>query len=315
MQPREKILAAILGSAVALFLLKAVYDKAAGAVSQRQARVAALQAEVDAQKLSVEAGNLAAAQIDDWNRRSLPSDVNLASGLYKNWLTALADQAKLSGVSVDDTGGSTHRDGAYRELTFTVKGRGGVPQLTQFLHDFYAAGHLHRIRTLLVKPGSGPTDMSLSFTISALVLPEADRESELSQDAPDPLGGRAAASYAAIAERKLFEPYVPPPPPVVAREERPRPEPPRPPAFNVAAHAVVTAILGVGDSPEAWVNVRTTGETLKLSEGDDFKVGTLSGKVVRINGRAMEFTSGGKRHYVALGDSLAKAVVVPDEEL
>ena len=314
MQPREKILAAVLGGVAALFLLKAVYDKGAGIVGQRQARVVALQGDVDRQKLTVEAGAMAAEQIAEWQRRSLPSDRDLARTQYTNWLTSLAHQTKFKDASVSGTGGFEHRGGVFHRLDFVVSGRGSLQQLTQFLHAFYAAGHLHQIRTVAVKPSGNPADMGLSFTVSALVLPGADREDRLAEGLPSPLALGNLAAYSGFAERRPFEPYVPPPPPrpPVAREA-PRAAP-RPPAFNVAAHAVVTAILGVGDAPQAWVRVRTTEETLKLREGDAFKVGALSGTVVRINGRSMEFTSGGKLHLVALGDSLAKAVVVADDE-
>ena len=313
MQPREKILAAVLGGVVALFLLKAVYDRGAGLLDGRQMRVDALQGDVAQQKLAIETGAMAAEQIAAWERCSLPADRDLARTLYTNWLTSLAHQIKLKGASVSGSRGSEHRSGVYHRLDFVVGGRGSVQQLTQFLHAFYSAGHLHQIRTVAIKPGGDPADMGLSFTVSALVLPGADREDRLAEGLPSPLANRDLAAYSAIAERKLFEPYTPPPP-RVAREERPRPSPPRPPAFNVAAHAVVTAILGVGDVPQAWVRVRPTEETLKLREGDDFKVGDLSGTVVRINGRSMEFTSGGKLLLVALGDSLAKAVVVANDE-
>jgi len=317
MQPREKILAAVLGGVVALFLLKALYDKGAGLVEQRQARVVALQRDVNQQKLTIEAGAMAAERIAEWESRSLPSDRDLARTQYHNWLLSLADKTKLKDVDVSGTGGLEHRSGVYHRLDYVVGGRGNLQQLTQFLHEFYAAGHLHQIRTAAVKPtGGDPNDLGLTFTVSALVLPGADREDRLAEGLSSPLARGDLAAYAGIAARRPLEPYTPPPPPPQPRvaREAPRPTPPRPPAFNVAAHAVVTAILGVGDAPQAWVRVRTTEETLKLREGDDFKVGALSGTVVRINGRSMEFTSGGKLHLVALGDSLAKAIVVPDDE-
>src|SRR6185295_1306096 len=96
---------------------------------------------------------------------------------------------------------------------------------------------------------------------------------------------------------------TPPKPAVVERKV----DPPKPPVFDTAKHAVITAIIEVDHEPELWLSVRTTGKTLRLREGESFEVGALTGKVVRIGDREAEFETGGKRLLVALGDSLREA--------
>ena len=56
---------------------------------------------------------------------------------------------------------------------------------------------------------------------------------------------------------------------------------------------------------QAWINVRTTGETLRVHEGDDVKVGALKGKVESIEPRLLVIkTDDEKPLRVQLGHSL-----------
>jgi hypothetical protein len=103
----------------------------------------------------------------------------------------------------------------------------------------------------------------------------------------------------AIVTRNVYTAYVPPRPPAVKNSD-----PPKPPPFDEAQQAVVTAILDEGGAPQAWVNVRTSGKLLKLREGEEFTVGSLKGTITRIGPQEIEFLADGKRRLVALGKSL-----------
>ena len=76
-----------------------------------------------------------------------------------------------------------------------------------------------------------------------------------------------------IGGRKLFSEYVPIK--AVTAEIKPKNR------FDAAKYATVTGIIEQNDQPQIWVLVKTTGELLKLSEGDEFTVGDLKCKVVR----------------------------------
>ncbi len=57
-------------------------------------------------------------------------------------------------------------------------------------------------------------------------------------------------------------------------------------------------------SLQAWINIRTTGETLHLGAGDALKVGALEGQIVSVEQRALVYETDGKKYRVALGQSL-----------
>lgn len=84
------------------------------------------------------------------------------------------------------------------------------------------------------------------------------------------------SNYPPLSTEKTFKIVVSDPPvPVV---ETPK-------GYNVAKHAVLTAILNEGGRGEIWMFVRTSGEMLKLHEGDSFEVGATKGTVEKIGNR------------------------------
>ncbi len=118
-----------------------------------------------------------------------------------------------------------------------------------------------------------------------------------------------------IVGRNLFAEYVPPRPPVAERRpDPPRRDPPKP-SFDQAKHATVTGIIEQDNQPQLWVLVKTTGELLKLSEGEEFSVGELKCKVIRINLRDAELATGDKHFVVKLQDNLRDAATTKSGEL
>lgn len=88
--------------------------------------------------------------------------------------------------------------------------------------------------------------------------------------------------------------------------EKPEPEPPK---FDAASQAFVSALLSGRSGPEAWIRSRTEGKTLYLSEGSDFAIGSLKGKVVSINLKEdyVELETDGSHWTVGMDVSLADA--------
>ncbi len=92
------------------------------------------------------------------------------------------------------------------------------------------------------------------------------------------------------------------------------PAPPMPqvevkPGFDPATQAVISGITESGGQPEIWINVRTQGKILKFREGDTVSVGTIQGKVAKIdvNGKRAEIaTTDGGMLVVTLGKSLVE---------
>ena len=90
------------------------------------------------------------------------------------------------------------------------------------------------------------------------------------------------------------------PPPGAARAASPKPE------FDDAMHAYFTATIQVDGRYQAWIHVRTTGETLRLFEGDAVKVGLFDGKIVSIEPRMLVVKCNDEELHVELGHNLPR---------
>ncbi len=262
----------------------------------RTDRLSELESELTNKNQRVLNGKRADGMLKDWQARSLPADAALAQDLYQSWLTGLVAGASWENAKTDVSTASFARGGVFQTLSVTVSGKGDWNQLVKFLYDFYSAGYFHQVRSLSVKPiENGKLD--LTCRIEAAVMPKAKATSAL----PEATAGRLAWDkledyQSAISARNLFVAYTAPPPPPAGLSPIDK--------FDVAGHAYLTAILQVGERPQAWLNVRTTGQLLKLAAGDNFQVGDLSGKVLQIGHRTMEFEAAGERRTIDLGQNL-----------
>ena len=77
------------------------------------------------------------------------------------------------------------------------------------------------------------------------------------------------------ATREILVKVVNPPPPPKAD---PPPPPPPKPTVDEAMFTYATGQVRVNGKPQVWLKVRTSGETLKLGEGDAIKVGSVDGR-------------------------------------
>lgn len=102
-------------------------------------------------------------------------------------------------------------------------------------------------------------------------------------------------------EQKLVIKVNDPPPP---------PEPEKPKLkFDDATQTVLTALVQGGNNEwTAWLNVRTRGKTLKLRAGDQFEVGTVTGKVFGIEDDFATMEVDGRRFDMKLNGKLSEAV-------
>lgn len=304
MQPRERLLAAAVGAMLALLVTYWLFGKVRKAFTERYALIEVREGEIRERLSREERAKKAAQQLAHWEQRSLPSDQEFARTLYQNWLVKLADKNKLENVNVDAGRGGMHRN-IYYKLPFTVQCKGSLEQTVAFLHDFYSTNHLHQLRELSIKPTSNSRGLDLNFTIEALVLPGADRKDALNEERGERLVHTTLAAYSEpIVKRNLFAEYVPPQPP---RPQVAKDETPPPPAFDPAKFAVLTAILEDGGDSQVWINVRTSGELLKLRKGDKLKVGEFQATITRIDASGVELESDGKRRLLALGKTLPQA--------
>jgi len=223
--------------------------------------------------------------------QSLPSDTEVARSLYQAWLLELVDHVGLAGPSVNSSPPSVQK-GGFQALSFTVAGRGTLEQLTNFLFEFYTGGHLHQIRSIVVRPLARTDQLDLHLSIEALSLPTADRSDQLAAVRSDRLVFDDVQQYRVITERNLFSVGGSP---------------------SAVEHTRLTGVTSDDGQPVAWFNLQTTGEMQKLRTGDVLEVDHFSGKVAEIEGNDVVLESDGGRWLLTIGENLSEAAALPPE--
>ncbi|MFO0896294.1 MAG: putative Ig domain-containing protein [Pirellulales bacterium] len=105
---------------------------------------------------------------------------------------------------------------------------------------------------------------------------------------------------------------------VKVSDSRPKPESatrkftinvaPGAPSFEQSKQAFVTAIVQVNEGPQqVWLHERTTNKKALVSEGEEFQLGEVRGRVTRIGRREIEIEVGGQKIVWPWGKSLFDA--------
>ncbi len=265
---REKILALSAGGLVfvmlAWFLL---FFGDSRSSTQLRAKAVQLREDLAKKQKSLAAALLEAKQLADWQKRALPSNYTLAQSLYRNWLSELAGRSNFQKLTIVSSDDHTLRK-AVTSISFTLNCRATLGDVTKFLYEFYSAGHLHQIRSLTLKPVENSRELDVGMTIQALSLPDADRKDQLTKEPGHGLKLASIDDYrGAIAKRDLFTPF---------REARPQVADN---SLDMARFVFVTGFTEVDGARQVWIQDRTAGKLWTLSEGGEFQVGQLRGKV------------------------------------
>ncbi len=241
-----------------------------------------------------------------WESQSLPSDTEAARSLYQAWLVELVEDVRLLNPSVNSSEPS-NRKGLYHVISFSVRGRGTLEQLTTLLFAFYQTDLLHQIRSLNISPTSKQNQLDLSISIEALVLRRAGRASSDDQETVfDEFRQRTWRASDRLASGKL-EDYDP----IVHRD-----------FFSVGGSGVIdptdytylTSISIINGEPQVWFTARATDEVMKLREGEPFEVGSLVGEIAEVYGSDVIIKSkDGERWLLTLGDKISDAHALPPE--
>ena len=171
-----------------------------------------------------------------------------------------------------------------------------MAQVTQFLYEFYEAGHLHKIRSLTLNPIQDQVD--LSITIEALSLKGSTRDGKARTDqltlaASQSLAYASLSDYQPLVHRNVF----------------------RAGDSDLATKTtVLTAITSdVQGRREIWFRIGKTGRTHVLGEDGTLTVDTVSARVIEIQPDRVIVELNGQRRSLSVGKSLAEAVPVTAE--
>jgi hypothetical protein len=252
-------------------------------------------------KLKLAKAKRVGEQLELLEQKSLPWDAEMARARYQDWLLQLAQDAKLTGTSVDSSNpvsvtASRGRGKApaemFKRFTFSLRGRGELGQITRFLYDFYRGGHLHKIRSMSLNPLSDGQQVDLSVSIEALALPNADRQDQLTTIASEQLAHADVRDYQLISRRNFFSSGG------AASAWK-----------QIRLSAVTSDVRGV---QEAWFLVGADPRTQVLQTGQTLSLPSLELRVVSLDDTSATVDADGSLYRVAIGQSLAEATRVQD---
>ncbi len=303
MNKREKILATFVLALAALWAGNKLYARYQRSVDDRLTQVQEAKKRLVDVNQTLAQGRIAVRQMSAWQQRSLPSNREKALSLYKAWLL---DRAKHAGLAVDDinpTSRPTHSHG-FTAIGYQIKASGSLAAVTAMLYEFYNAVQLQQITQLQLTRPVGAPELQVVMDVEALSLPRAAATDNLPAGKSQRLKLASVEKYQkSLGGRDLVTAYTPPPGEATAESSH----------SDDSEHAHFTAALESGSGWQAWINVRTTGETLHVGAGDAVKVGTFEGQVVSVEPRSLVLKTGDKKVRVALGQTLRSGKEVDAE--
>jgi hypothetical protein len=302
MNRREKMLAGVVLGLVALVAIRYFYGRYDASLQSSESQLIAARQQLAEINLALKKGQRSQRKLESWQKRSLPSNREKALSLYKAWLLA---KAKESGLTVDDITPTSRPapSTAYTAVGYSMTASGSLASVASMLYEFYRSTQLQQITLVRLTRPPGASQVQIVFDAEALILPGANATDSLPAGESKRLKLASLAEYhKSINDRDLMSVYTPPRP----VETVVRDTPPPPPKFDDSEHAYFSGSVGIGDKYQAWIHVRTTGETLHLHPGDSFKVGQFEGQIVSVGERSMVYQAGEKKFRVALDQTLRK---------
>lgn len=257
-------------------------------IANAEQQATGLRDRLEKQKVANAKAKRAGDKLEQLQQMALPRDLELARSSYQAWLLQLVNDCQLGTPKVDSadpTSLAYRRDLLYNKFVFTVRGRGNLRQITQLLHGFYVAGHLHKIQSLTLTPNNVSEQLDVALTIEALSLPGADREAELTAHESDRLASTDLSAYRSVANRNLFQ---------VGGDHIGR---------QIRLSAITKDRLG---RSEAWFTNQREDKTLRLKKDETLTIGVLNIKVVDIQDKSAMVLIDDQTWRVPIGASLAE---------
>jgi Tfp pilus assembly protein PilO len=290
-QHRKIILIGVFGALLLLWCGNSVMRSGRqGPFGARRQKITNLRSQIAKRQKEFAEFRQAGKQLAVWEEQSLPSDPEVARGLYQAWLLELARHVGLTGTNVDSSE-PVNSKGLYYLLSFSMRGRGTLEQLTVFLYEFYGAGHLHQLRSMQVTPTPRGELLDLSFSIEAVALHGLERQDRLGRAPSTRLAFDNLAPYQSIVRRNVFAAGGP--------------------ALDAASQTWLTAVTQVDGRPTAWFSLDGARRTLKAAEGESLELGACRAKVAEVCDNDVVLDIDGQRWLMTIGDSLGQAAALP----
>ena len=225
-----------------------------------------------------------------WYSQSLPTNPAVAQSLYRAWLLEVGKYVGFLGRTVNPAQPANR--GAYYSMGVSMRARGTLEQLTQFLYEFYNAGQLHKITAISLTPVGKGDLVDISLTIEALIIPNANQSNSLPTGPAYRLVSQSLDDYQVISQRNLFS---------VGGGS----------STDPVNHTYLTAVNYVNDEPQAWFTLRTSGAVMKLSRNDQLvQTGSTIRKLCQVDDLQAIFFSGTRSEIGSIGEIETGSVLV-----
>jgi len=304
MNQRERVLAFAVGLLVVLWGGTVGWDRYQTTLTANQNQQTNAEQQVSQARTASARGLRAQRMLRDWQRKSLPTNLDIAKSKYQDWLRK---QLVDAGLVVRELTESTSRSSQqhFSQMTYIVNAQGTLEELTDFLYHFYQSNHLHRISAASLTPTSTRRSLTVSLTIDALSLSGCSRNDQLADGSSKTFEQPLDALRDEIVSRNVFLAYEP------AKPDQPAEKVAK--GTDEAAKAVITGLsLGEGGWQMA-VRMSDSGEVSYFRVGDEINIGQFSGRVEAMDGRRVIVSQDDKRVQVRGGQNLGQAAVLSDQ--
>ncbi len=214
MNQRERMLAIVVGFLVVGAGLFYGTKSITKIFTSRSETIAKLQDDIDGKEVLRHRGSIARRVLDEYAKRSLPGNQELANSRYRAWLHQWCKQAKIERANVNYISKQQvllDKEPIFDQHTFSVSCQATLPQLVALLYEFYSEDYLHRIKTMTAVPLGKDKQLLVNIWVEALAFPGvADHElvampsQRLAFDSLDKY-------YDVIVERNPYSPANEPP--------------------------------------------------------------------------------------------------------
>lgn len=299
MTTREKQLTVAVAAAGALWAGSQGWVRYRNAVDAAHEAQATAEQELAAAEVEVNRGRRARAQVVAWREQSLPTDVDVAESLYRDWLSGELKAAGLSVPQVSERARARVGEEA-AELTFTVSAKGELKQWLDFFKRFRAAPHLHRLSEATLVPDDERKQLTGTLRVDALSLPDGRRQDKLAQadESADADHEATGELIAAIDQRGPFRPYE------GKKKEK---------AESGADKAVVSGFYGGGIGWVVTIRQGDSNDIKRYTVGDKVKFGTFEATLVELDGRRVVYETPEGKFEVRLGQNFGQGQRIDED--
>ncbi len=291
---RQKLLLAVLGLIAVVhfgdWILNSMIQQP---MQERQARVNQLNKDIRKLETQLSETRKLSENTNRWVKQSLPADPEVARSVYRHWLLSIVRGVRLRNAVVDSGSPSSRRtkSGAvlFRNLPFSVRGRGTLAQFNDLLFQFHRAGHLHQVTAFTLSPISTSGQFDISMNVETLLLP-ARKGDELNSDASNLPASKSAGDYQLIVKDNIFGVGI---------------------DADPMQHTIVSAITFSNGVPTVWFTEQLTEKTIQVPLNGEFDTVALSGKVLEANDYDVIIETGGERLLLPIGKPFSEAIPAP----